>query len=192
MLVSDPELGFWCEPCMGWPGAARVAARSCRDTSCLAGLGWVPARQVCVAQKLAGRFPVVWRGIGEWGSLGRWAISLLTSARSSFLPGWECFGRGTGVDGGSTLAQLGFWRGPFALQVCQLPGTKNASLKRALLCMQPCSEPQLGWQKAAFSVYFRKGAISCPGPLSKELGRRTAHVNPASPLFLLPLTQQVV
>ena len=103
--------------------------------------GWLP-----VAAGAWGHLLLTWAGLGSCqagmcgpktgralcsgverrqgrGSLGRQVSSLLTSARSGFLPGRERFGR-DGVDGCPALAQLSFWRGAFPLLVCQLPGTK--------------------------------------------------------------------
>lgn len=98
MPVSDPERGFWCEPCTGWPEAtwwppAAAGARghlllswtglgSCQTGMC----GPKTGRALCSgAERRRGR-----------GSPGRQVSSLLASVRSGFLPGGERFGRGTG------------------------------------------------------------------------------------------------
>lgn len=66
MLGSDPQLGFWCEPCMAWLGALRALPVTVGAPP--AYLGWAPAKQVFVAQKLAGCSAAMWRGAGEGGA----------------------------------------------------------------------------------------------------------------------------
>lgn len=108
MLLSDPELVSGASPAQAGWGAARVAACGCGATSCLAGLGWVPARQVCVSQK-TGR--VLCSGVERhWGrgSLGRRASILLTSARRQFPPRSGALWQRDGVGGCPALAQLSF------------------------------------------------------------------------------------
>lgn len=68
------------------------------------------------------------------------------------------------------LAQLSFWRGALPLQVCQLPGTKNTSLKRALLCMQL----SLSWagRKQTPGVFcaLQEGHNQLSGTIIKRIG----------------------
>lgn len=91
MLVSDPELGLLMRALHGLAGGSEGGCLQLRghgDTSSLAGLGWVPARQVSVAQNQAGRFAAVWRGIKEGGAWeGGWAASSPLQEAASFQVG---------------------------------------------------------------------------------------------------------
>lgn len=150
---------------------------------------------------LTGKYlwPQNWQGALQWfgeasgkGDLGKADRQLAHLCKKCLPSRSGVLWQRNGVDGCPVLAQLSFWRGAFPLQVCQLPSTKNTSLKRALLCMQLCREPQLGWQKAvSWGFLCTSGrAQSVVWDHYQKNWDRAAH--PASSLFLLPLTQQGV
>lgn len=94
-------------PTQGWTGTCGHLL--------LAGLGSCQAG-VCGPKSASSA-----EGWQERGSPGTWASSVLTVVKGNFPPDWQCFW----MDGCPTLAQCGFWKGTFPLQVCQLPSTKK-------------------------------------------------------------------
>lgn len=96
VLLSDPQLGFCCEPCMGWLGGTEGAACDCRGSSCLPGLGWGSCQaRVCGSKPGRVLCSSVERCWGR-GSLGRWVSSLLTAVRSGFFPAGSALAEGWG------------------------------------------------------------------------------------------------
>lgn len=86
-----PRAGLLVRALHGLAGGSEGGCLQLRghgDTSSLAGLGWAPARQVSVAQKRAGRFAAVWRGVKEGGAWeGGWAASSPLQEAASFQVG---------------------------------------------------------------------------------------------------------
>lgn len=95
MLISDPQLGFWCEPCTGRLGHRGGCVRLWGHLLLTwAGLGSCQAG-VCASKTGRVLCSSVERCWGR-GSLGRWVSSLLTAVRGGFFPAWSALAENWG------------------------------------------------------------------------------------------------
>lgn len=91
ILVSDPQLGFWCKPCMGWLGTPRGCLRPKEHLLTWAGL--LPCRCLWL-KNCQGALQQCGKVVGKRES-GQ-GENLTHCCKKWLLSSWECFGRWMG------------------------------------------------------------------------------------------------